>query len=340
MDLGTTISRAFNIVLKNRVLWVLGFLAALASGTGSAANFNFPGGSFTPTGPAGQVSPEMERFFETLANNAGLIAAGVAGFACVVFVISIVLWVVSIIASGGLIGGVQQIEDEGSTTFGRAWRTGARKFWPLLGLILLLALPGILLAILFVLLFGGSLIPIIAGASMGDEQGGAGIAGGLVLLVCGGGVLACIGFIYAILAAALQTFGERAIVLDNLGVMDALRKGWQVFRSNLGNIILLALIMFVISLVVGFVVAFFAGLLFAPTLFSIFVGASSESGIGTGTIILGVVTFIVVVILSAIINALFTAFYSTVWTLAYRQFTGQDLSASSAGMPPAPLPTV
>jgi hypothetical protein len=340
MDLGTTISRAFNIVLKHRVLWLLGFLASLATGTGSAFNFNSPGGSFTPTGSAGEPSPEMERFFETLANNAGLIAAGIAGFACVVFIISIALWVVSIIASGGLIGGVQQIEDEGGTAFGRAWGAGARKFWSLLGLTLLLALPGILLAILFVLLFGGSLIPIIAGASMGEDQAGAGIAGGLFLLLCGGGVLACIGVIYGILAAALQTFGERAIVLDNLGVMDALRKGWAVFRSNLGNIILLALIMLVISLVVGFVATLVAGLLFAPTLVSIFIGASRESGIGAGTIILGTVTFIVVVIISAIINALFTAFYSTVWTLAYRQFTGQSLSAPSADIPPAPLPTV
>ncbi|MCL6509684.1 MAG: hypothetical protein K6U78_03255 [Anaerolineae bacterium] len=339
MDFGATISRAFNIVLKHRALWILGFLASLIGGAGgSTSAFNAPSGSFTPTGPTGDLPPEMQNFFEQLADNPGLILAGLMGFVCVLFLISIVLWVISIIAHGGLIGGVRQIEEEGGTSFGRAWSVGARKFWPLFGLSLLLALPGLVLLVLFLLLFGGSLLPIIAASTSGDETALAGAAGGLFLLLCGGGFLACIGLIYGILAAALQTFGERAIVLENLGVVDALRRGWEVIRSNLGNIILLALLMLVISIVVGFLVAIVAGLLFTPTLAAVFIGVGREGGIGAGTIILGALTFLIVVVVSAIINAFFTAFASTVWTLAYRQFTGASgvLAEPTA---PAPLPT-
>lgn len=337
MDIGTTLSRAFNIVLKHRALWLLGFLASLASSTGSTFNFNPPSGSFSPAGPGDSLSPELERFFDQLSQNAGLIFAGLAGFLCVALVISIVLWLVSIIASGGLVGGVQQIEETGTTTFGSAWSVGISKFWPLLGLNVLLALPGIVLLVLFLVLLGGSLIPFLAGAATGDERAAVGFAGGVLLLMCGGGVLACIGLIYLLLASALYVFGERAIVIENLGVFDALRKGWEVFRNNLGNIILIALLMFVISIVIGFVTAIVAGLLFAPVLVSILLGVSNEGSVGIATIILGALTFIVVIIISAIIAALFTAFYSTTWTLAYRQFTGRGLSPVATT--PAPLPT-
>jgi hypothetical protein len=347
MDLGTTISRAFNIVLKHRVLWVLGFLAALAggSGGGSSFNFNLPPGSFGSPGGAtgGEFGPEVGRFFETLANNSGVIIAGALGLFCVLFVISIALWVISIIANGGLIGGVDQIERDGSTTFGQAWAMGARKFWPLLGLNILLALPIIILLIVGFVLVGGSLFAIV-GAAMAQDSSDAAAATAATAgfgALCIGGVLACVGFIYSLLASALQTFGERAIVLDGTGVMDSLRKGWEVFRSNLGNIILLALVMLVISIVVGFVVGLVSAALLLPVLFTGFIGAANNPdtfSIGAGTIILAAFAFIAVAIIAAIIGALFKAFNSAAWTLAYRQFTGRGMPM--AATPTAPLPTV
>jgi hypothetical protein len=339
MDFGATISRAFNITLKHRALWILGFLASLVGSAGSSTNsLNVPGGSFTPSGPTEGIPPEMQNFLNQLASNPGLILAGLAGFACVLLLIGVALWVISIIAHGGLVGGVQQIEEVGSASFGQAWSVGVRKFWPLFALSLLLALPGLALLVLFLLLFGGSLLPIIAASTSGDESALAGLTGGVLLLLCGGGFLVCIGLIYAVLAAALQTFGERAIVLENLGALDALRRGWEVIRSNLGNIILLALLMLVISLVIGFVVGIVASLLFAPTLAAVLINLGSEGGIATGTIILAVLTFLVVVVVSAIINAFFTAFASAVWTLAYRQFTSAGGTVVEPTVP-APLPT-
>jgi len=339
MDFGATISRAFNIVLQHRTLWILGFLASLVGGAGSSTNaLNAPGGAFTSTEPGEALPPEMEDFFEQLAGNPGLILAGLAGFACVLLLVGIALWVISIIAHGGLIGGVQQIEEAGSTSFGQAWSVGVHKFWPLLGLSLLLALPWVVLLALFLLLFGGLILPFIMASTAGGEEALAGFTGGLVLLLCGGGFLACIGLIYSIFAAGLQTFGERAIVLENSGVVDALRRGWQVIRGNLGNIILLALLMLVISIVVGFVIAIVASLLFAPTLAAVFVGLGSEGSIGAGAVVLGALSLLAVVVVSAIISAFFTAFASAVWTLAYRQFTSADGMVTQPAAP-APLPT-
>lgn len=342
MDIGATISRAINITFKHRVLWVLGFLAAL-SGSGASSNVNFqvPGGDFSGTGTGGGMSPEMQRFFDMLQQNSGLIFAGVAGLFCVILLISLVLWVISIIAHGGLIGAVDQIERDGSVTFGQAWRVGVAKFWRLLGLNILLALPLIVLGIIVAVLIGGSLVGLIAAAAgaegqLSDSQA-AGLASGGFAVLCIGGAFACIAGIYSILVAALTTFGERAIVLDNTGVMDGIRKGWDVFRNNLGNIILLAILMFVINLIIGFVVGIVSVALFAPVLISSMVTLGNGEAIGAGTIILGALAFIAVVIISAVISALFVAFNSSAWTLAYRQFTGRGMV--TAGAPPAaPLP--
>ena len=59
--------------------------------------------------------------------------------------IGIALWVVSVIARGGLIAGVQQVEDEGGTRFGQAWRAGRKRFWSLFGIGILAGLPSFLI---------------------------------------------------------------------------------------------------------------------------------------------------------------------------------------------------
>lgn len=344
MDIGATVSRAINITFKHKALWVLGFLAALAgSSPSSSVNFNVPGGNFGSAGTgSGEIPPGMARFFDMLQENSGLILAGFAGLICVLLLISIVLWVVSIIARGGLISAVDQIEREGSTTFGQSWRKGASKFWSLLGLNILLALPLIIVGIIVAVMIGGSVVALIAAAAGADGQlsdsQAAGMASGGLAVLCIGGAFACIAGLYSIIAAALSTFGERAIMLDSAGVIDSIRKGWDVFRNNLGNIILLAILMFIINLVIGFVIGFVSLALFAPVMITSMISLGNDGTIGAGTVILGVIAFIAVVVISAIISALFVAFNSTAWTLAYRQFTDRGMVTTSTP-PAAPLPT-
>ncbi|MDW8352792.1 MAG: hypothetical protein RML99_12855 [Anaerolineae bacterium] len=339
MDFGTTISRAFNIVLQHRVLWILGFLASLTSGVSSTGNsLNVPGGTFTPANPSGELPPEIQRLIEQLTADPGVGIGALAGLLCAVLLLGLVLWIISIIAQGALIGGVRQIEEASSTSFGQAWSVGVNRFWPLLGLSLILLLPGLALVGLFVLLFGSTLILLIAAATSGDESAAATATGNVIALVCGVGILGCIGLLYTIIASALQTFGERAIVLENKGVVDGIGRGWEVLRSNLGNIILLALLLFVINLIVGFVISIVSGLLFAPTLIAALVGAGSKGG-GGSALALSIITLLLVTIIGAIIAALFAAFSSTVWTLAYRQFTGASGVAAAEPASPAPLPT-
>jgi hypothetical protein len=113
MDYGKVLGRAWEITWRWKILWILGFLASLGSGgggggspnayTGSGEDFNidqWTGGGW----PVGEFLPAVSGII-------GIIIVVV----CVLFIIAIALWVVSVIARGGLIAGVQQVEDQGST---------------------------------------------------------------------------------------------------------------------------------------------------------------------------------------------------------------------------------
>ena len=46
-----------------------------------------------------------------------------------------------------------------------------------------------------------------------------------------------------------------AIVLENLGIGDGFCRGWEVVRANVGPILLLTLVIFVGSGILGFIIA-------------------------------------------------------------------------------------
>src|SRR5512139_791597 len=129
MDVGRTLSRAWQITWRWKLLWILGFFAALGQG-GNAANSGY---SFSSQDFQNGNMPN----FNLPPAAGGLIV----GLACLGIIVGIALWVISIIARGGLIAGVAQVEDEGSTSLGRAWAVGQSRFWTLFGIGVLVALP-------------------------------------------------------------------------------------------------------------------------------------------------------------------------------------------------------
>jgi len=248
------------------------------------------------------------------------LAAALVTLLCILVVLAIILAVVGVIAQGGLIAGVGQIEEQGSTSFGQAWSAAARRFWALLGLRIVLALPVLGLVVLAVVLLGGSLLPVAIAVLRGEESPDLGSAGtSLLLLLCSGCVMICVTGIYSILASALQTFGERAILLENLGVINGLRRGWEVFISNLFNVILLALVLIVLNALFSLITGLVLTALALPATIGGLMSSLSEEGPQTSTIIFTVLMFVLIALISALISALVATFGSAVWTIAYRQ---------------------
>lgn len=312
MDYGKIISRSWRITWENKYLWVLGFLAAL---TRASSNFNYNLSD----------SDVSAASVEQIAQATSLLLA----LCCVGLLIGLALWLVSLVAKGGMITAVARIENGEKSSLGDAFRAGTERIWSLMGMNLALYLPFILLGVvgmvgIFGLLAGSG----ITAASFAEEPSAVGdaIAASLGLfffcfcgLICG---LILVGF----LLQFINAFAYRGIMLRNLGAIESLSHGWQVFRGNLGEVLLLALLFFVISIVysvgIGIVLFPLTLVLFVPM-----VAMAGSGGFGVmeilflagGTLCLGV--------FGAALASILATWQSAAFTLAYQEWTTKAVSS-------------
>jgi len=309
MDFGKVLGRAWKITWRWKMLWVLGFLAALGQGGGSYPQYNYTFSEQDFGRWAYQPGIYAEEFFSG-------IAVLVLGLCCLAFIIAIVLWVVSLIARGGLIAAVQQVEEEGETSFGRAWSAGARKFWTFFGLGILAALPIILLVIMGIIIFT---IGITTGVGLLEYGEEAGIATILFVTVTCGGFLCCGLFVLVIILEQIRIYGARAAILEDLGWIDAFKRGWQVLVENIGSTLILWLIFFALGIVI-FGIIFVIMLVLSLPLLALFVNADPGWQLIGPLCVGGAIGAIVY----AVVRSIIVAFTSSTWTLAFMELTKDD----------------
>lgn len=330
MDYIETIKRAFRITFQHKSLWVLGFLASLAGSGGSSGsgNINLPsGGSGSSGSPGGSSGLPGNMPFDDLPRmfneNVGLIVAVIIALCCFLLVLSLIFIALSEIGHGGLISNVDRIEQGERPGLGDGWRSGAGRLRTLFGQHLLLAIPGLIIALVLVAALAIGFAPLFTEMARGGDFDRApemmmgGIFGALCLLV----PLACVGWIWGILSAILSTFGRRAVMLNGAGAIDGFKQGWAVFRANIGNSIVMAIILFVVNFVIGIGLVLAALALLAPAGIAFFATAGGDSGFEPATIAVLIVGGLAFIVLSAIVQSILTTLNSAAWTLSYRQFT-------------------
>jgi len=324
MNYMDTLRRGWQLTWNNKWLWLLGFLAALGGGggIGSSSNWSTDASTVTPG-----TTPNIEP---------GMIAAIIGGAAllfCIAFIVGILLWLVSLASKGGLITSVAELDRGQPSSFGRAFRQGWAKLLPLVGMTVLLFLIPVILFIILVAGFAGTAVAALAAGASADSNALGGILGTAgIIFVC----LSCFLLLLSLVLNLIYPFAYRGIMLRDLPVVDSLRHGWRVLRENLGEILLLGLLFFIVNLIISFVAAFLIGL----------VGVSSgmlsllmSGGEPTTTQLVGAgVGMLATFVIFAIISAIFVAWRSATFTLAYQQWTGKEaLKDSAAPMPPAPM---
>lgn len=307
MDFGKVLSRAWEITWRWKILWIFGFLASLSQGGGSPYTYSFGGDEFDFDRWGWGVSPA--EFYELFA----AISVLVITLMCLAIVVAIILWVITVIARGGLIAGVLQVEEDGSTSFRRAWAVGVRKFWTLFGLGVLSAIPMIILIIIGVIFLA---LGIGIGVGMLDVAEAAAITTIIFTSIVCGGFLCCGLFILVIILEQIRIYGERAAILEDLGWIDAFKRGWEVLKENLGATIIYWLIFFALGIVIFIIFGLIMVALAIPFL-GLF--AFDEPGLWW----IGPICFggLVGVIVFALIRSILTTFTSATWTLAYREMT-------------------
>lgn len=321
MDYGNILRRSWNIIWNHKFMMVLGFLAALGSGISSNGGNN---SGYTMDGSEFEAFPQVTENIGAIIATAGVLLLGLI---CFLVVLGIILWFVRLTAQAGLIDAASRLDAGEKVTFGEAFSAGWQKIWQMVGLNLILFGVFILIAVVGIVIFAGAIGASFAGAAgSGDDIAGllAGLGVGFIALFC---CLFCVLFVLGIIVSILYPFAQRAIVLEGMGVIDGIKRGWQVIRANLGEVIILLLIFLLIGFLVGAVtLALFipvAALSFAPVGLRLFGGG----GIEVLDVALATGGLLCMILLGAVINSVFVSFRSTVFTLAYAEFTDKKLGS-------------
>lgn len=330
MDHFKILKRAFSITRDYRVLWVFGILLALTTAGGSSGNGSDNEAQFQPGVP--HISPEVLN---------GLIIAGVT-LACVIFVLAIISLFVRYISETALIKMVDQYEASNEKV---TWRQGFRLGWSRASFRLFLTdfLIGVSMFVVLVLclIIAGAPLLVWLTDSTPARVLGTVLTIGLAILV----VLALI--VVGIVLSLLIQFIRRAIVLENLSVLDGMRRGLERVRQRLGDAVLMGLILFGLHLVWAIVmipvvillmiVALLVGGLPALLVWAIvnLFGSETVAYIVAGVV--GAPLFILVIAGPMLfLSGLKETYVSTTWTLTYREFIALEVAKPPMAPEPAP----
>ncbi len=291
-NFGEVLTRAWQIIWRHKVLWIFGIFAGCSRGGGGGS-----GGQVSGSGD--QTFPQLEQFMNQVSqwieDNPWIVAVFVL-LVILVLIVSIFLGTIGRVA---LIRGTYQAETGAERlNFGELFSGSIPYFWRVFGLSLLILL--IALVVFVPLVLGGTLFSALT----------AGI--GLICLV----PLICLLIPLLWVLSVVIEQANVAIVLENLGIGDGFRKGWSVVRANLGPIIVMTLIIFIGSGVIGFLIALPIIAAVVPLIFS---AASNNTAPIWITVVCCAVYFPVLLVLSGILNA----YVQSIWTLTYMRLTAK-----------------
>ncbi|HEY3473563.1 MAG TPA: hypothetical protein VGK56_03080, partial [Anaerolineales bacterium] len=309
-DFGDVLTRAWQIVWRHKVLWIFGVLASCGRGGGGTGG----GGGNTGIQTQGpDMPPQIMRWLQMIQEN-------FMTFAVVACIVLLLLWALSIFLSTigkvGLIRGT--VQAEGGTErliFGQLFSESTPYFWRIFGLSLIVALPilvGIAAAV-------AGLIAFAISASGGSNEGLLGLFAILPLFI--GCVCLLIPLLFVVGMIVRQA--ERAIVLEDMPILPAISRGWDVFRTNLGPIILMALILAVLNLVLGFVIALPIFIVALPAILAFLAG---EGQSWSPLVLMGICICLYIPV-SLLLNGIAIAFTESAWTLTYMRLTRPQGSA-------------
>jgi hypothetical protein len=306
-NFGEVLTRAWQIIWKHKVLWIFGILAGCGRGSGNFRGNSGGGGNGGPGQP--NFPPEVMRVFEFIQQNLAMIIV----LGCILLLL---IWAITVflgtIGRVGLIRGTFQAE--GGTEkliFGQLFSESMPYFWRVFGLSLIVAIP---ILIVFAILIAG-LVAFAISASNGNDAARVGVFGIVPLFI------GCICLLIPVMfiVGMIIRQAENAIVLEDMPVLPAISRGWEVFRANLGPIILMAIILTVIGVVVGLVIAIPILAVVVPAAITFAVGKAQN---WTPMIFAGICLCLYIPV-AWLLTGILTAYTESAWTLTYLRITAK-----------------
>jgi hypothetical protein len=339
MPFSQIIQRSFEVAWRNRSLWIIGMIFALFGGGGSSGGSGGGGGGNSNFGQSGTdgsfPTPEIPAWL-----TMEFIVLSVVAVIGIALVLGIISLIIQSIAHAGLIEGTNLAIE--STP--RGWRDLLKAGWngrwkSLVGLKLLVALPGIIIGVVGLLIGATTLFPLIQAAIAQDERYLDNLETTFLPIFF---TFFCLFFCLIFLAIFVQwalsvagNYAARAIVLDGHSLRSGWQQGWKLFRTNTLNSLIMSILMGIILGIAGFIVAIPLLILLAFAIVPIFFVFENLTTTPVPLLVGGgVVLALGFALISAILSGPLLAFGETVWTMTYRYLTGRELPAAPAPTPP------
>jgi hypothetical protein len=297
MDYGEVLSRAWQIIWKHKVLWIFGILASCSSSN----NGSLPSGSGS-VWQADEFPYQIERTINLMPDWQIIMFVGL------IFLVALVLALLVIflgtIGRIGLIRGTAQADrDIENLPFGELFSGSMPYFWRVF---LLNLLVGLFLA-----------VAITA----------------LILTICLA-PLACLMIPVACVVSVILEQASIAIVLEELGIMDGLKRGWEVVKLNPGPMIIMWLILVLgIGLLGGIIIGIPLILSLGPIIALLFTGA--ERAI-IGGLVVAAICFTAYLPFLFVLSGILRSYVGSAWTLTFLRLTAP--AGPSGPEPLEPMP--
>ena len=332
MNHKNVLKRAWDTTLRYPALLIFGLILALTAGGGrgggggGGGRYTLPGRGFPGEWgyQAGDLDPELVE----------LIVALAASFCCLGLVAAIAMVVVRYVSDSALVRMVNEHEETGETRgvkqgFQLGWSRASLRFF---GIDLVTGIPMFLGSIILIAL---SLAPL---ALWLTDSATAGMVGTVAAI----GLFFLVVLLLIVVGAALGVLvdlARRASAVEDLGVMDAIRRAYRMLRSNPRDAALMWLIM--LGLKVGWAIALSFVMALLLLLASVvgglpgllagsLLGAASDGYLPwvVGGLVAAPAFIFIVGLPSLVLGGFAEVFKSSVWTLTYREL--RDLGGAQS----------
>ena len=303
MNFGEILSKAWKVIWKHKILWLFGLLAGCGA-AGSGGGGGNPAASSSleyRMEQSNSVFPPsthwaMQDFFQSLADVPLLvwIAIGLI-FILAVIVFSVLFKMLGTLGITGLVKGTSMAdetgEDEKPLSLKAVFEGLKPSYWKVFLFNVGYQIAGFIVGLMLVL-------PIIL----------------LAVVTCGIGLLLMIPIGWLI--SVMVNFTTIAMVEEGLGVFKAISRAWQVLVKNIGNVLLMFLILGVGQIIIGIVLGLPIFVAILPVFINIAI--SGITNISAGLIITGIL-LIIMIPLMVFLGGVVKAYVWGAWTLTYRR---------------------
>ncbi len=313
MDFGEVLKRSWEITWKHKALWLLGILASFSGGGGGGGSGGGQaGGGWRGYSFESRDFPGLERFLDRTPPETLTVIA--IALICLVLFIGLLAIFLGALGQAGLIAGFDLADAGHPVTLSEAFRRGLKYFWKILAIQFIVGLLAILIGVTIAL--GATVFAI----------GTLGI--GLICLI----PLACLLVPAVFLVGVYVMLTQVAVVVEDLSLMDGFRRGWEIFRAQLGSVIVMALILILGGGLVGLILALPVLAIAAPAVIGLLLGGQGQV---TGGVLISALCLVGLLPLLILCNGVLQTFVTGAWTLTFRRLAALPEKAAPLMLPPA-----